>query len=245
MWNVVHWFFLYYLQPKNVFHPSVSIIVAISALLGVGRGFSSKDIVPGIGLMGMYLCVVLEPLHAIPALAYHPFWIVSIMGLRRRELFLFIGTIVTGFYLFTLPSLRCVAVHVFMNAAFSLTYRKHRLSFKGFGAVHFCVSILALGIHPTTFFESNSPLKDIIFIFSSLLYTYFDQFSRPDWISIIMMFTTPFTCAAWILHAMEPHWYQFIKNNHFRKVKNTYSFICAVLIVVFAIFSNTDLIVKM
>ena len=244
MWEIVHWFFLYYLQPSPIFHPFVSLILGTWNLVCHTKPFSKKDVLPTVGLILMYWCSIIEPLHAIPSLSFHPYWIITLFGFRKRYFSIFIGTIVTGFYLFTLPNIKCIAVHVIMNLSYSLTYRKHPIGIKARSVVHFVTSVFSLGYTPTQFLRSQNKLKDFLFVFSSIIVIVTKKYKRPDWLTIIMMFTRPFTCAAWVIHALEIHWYQFLKNNHYRRVKSSFTFVCPVVILVFAICSNTSIMLK-
>ena len=58
--------------------------------------------------------------------------------------------------------------------------------------------------------------------------------TRPDWFSLAMVFTGPVALCSFILHALEMNWYKFYKNNHYKRVKNSFYFIYPIAIVILA-----------
>ena len=58
--------------------------------------------------------------------------------------------------------------------------------------------------------------------------------TRPDFFSLSMMFSGPIALCTFILRALEINWYKFYRNNHFKRVKNSYYFIYPIVIVLLA-----------
>jgi hypothetical protein len=238
MWPAVHWFFMYYLQPNALFHTISSISIAL--LQWKAGPFKQNDIVPAVGLLGMYICYTVDPIHSIPALAYHPYWVVVGAGFRKRTPLIVIGSIWTAFYLFTLPLIKNIVIHILMNVCFMLTYiKKDDIGLKALGMVHFCAVIFNL-LYDSRYFILDATLRDVLFATSSV-FVYHSFKLYPDVLSLLCLFTSPLALCAWFLHAGEMFWYQFFKNNHFKRVKGSYTFVFGIFVIVFSIYSDTPL----
>ena len=96
MWSVLHWIFLYCLNPNPCMHIISSFALSILSAK-TDDDFKKKDIVPAISLFFMYCAFYLDP--KLEHLAFQPWWCVSLIGLRYNEILIFIGGVLTGLYL--------------------------------------------------------------------------------------------------------------------------------------------------
>ena len=101
MWSVLHWIFLYCLNPNPCMHIISSFALSILSAK-TDDDFKKKDIVPAISLFFMYCAFYLDP--KLEHLAFQPWWCVSLIGLRYNEILIFIGGVLTGLYLVRLRS---------------------------------------------------------------------------------------------------------------------------------------------
>ena len=112
MWEILHWIFLYLMNPNPFMH-----VIACMSLTTIGlikqEKFSKKDIVTSICLFAMYISFYID--QTLDHITFQPWWCVSIIGLRYREFIIWLGGIMVGLYLIVInPN---PTAHVVMNVA--------------------------------------------------------------------------------------------------------------------------------
>lgn len=213
MWSIVHWWFMYLLAPHPCMHIIASIVLSVGAYR-LEHKFTRRDILPAVGIALIYAGFYLD--HNLEHFAFQPWWVVSIMGLRQREFLIFIGGIMTGVYLL-LSSRLAIIAHILVNVGTMLYCRK--ITFKSRALVHAaCVMIYVNDPHIFTV-----TYVDFLLGLSAALCACIR--TTPDWLSLSMVFSSPFALSTFILHALEPNWFKYYKNNHHQRVKNSFYFI--------------------
>lgn len=221
MWEILHWIFLYLMNPNPFMH-----VVACTALTTIGimkqESFRRRDIATSICLFVMYVSFYMD--HTLEHIAFQPWWCVSIIGLRYREFIIWLGGIMVGLYLIVInPN---PTAHVAMNVA--LLCRGKKISLKARAMVH----ILCMMLYVKDPNIRNAEYKDVLAGLSAVMCAFVN--TPPDYFSLAMVFTSPVALCTFILHALELNWYKFYKNNHFKIVKNSYYFIYTISIVALA-----------
>lgn len=223
MWEIIHWYFLYMIRPNPFFHVVASSLLYLISFVTISKPLSKKDILPSIALFCMYGGFYLTP--TLTHLAFTPWWVVCLTGLRRREFFIWIGGVMVGI-LFMLSNTTDIIAHVVMN----LSQMMHplRMSLKARSIVHF----LCVGLYIQNPAIHSIEYRDVLCGLSCVLTSFVK--TRPDMFSLAMVFSGPVALCTFILHAMEINWYKFYRNNHFRRVKKSYYFIYPIVIITLA-----------
>lgn len=186
--------------------------------------FVKKDIIPALCIFGTYAAFYMDG--TLDHFAFQPWWVVTLVGLRNREFLIWIGGIYIGVYL-QLSPLYTVIAHVLINIC--TMFRIRKISFKSRAVVHIaCMIIYANDPHIT-----DVGYRDFLAGLSAVVCAMIE--TRPDVFAMAMIFNSPLSLSTFFLHMLEPNWYQFYKNNHFRKVKNSFYFIYPILIVALAL----------
>ena len=222
MWSIVHWGFMYLLAPHPCMHVVASILLSAGAYR-LHHKLTRRDILPAIGLFLFYVGFYFD--HNLEHFAFQPWWVVATIGLRQREVLIFLGGIMTGVYLL-LSSRLAIAAHVVINVGTMLQCRK--ITFKSRALVHaLCVLIYVNDPHLLTV-----TYTDVLLGVSAALCACIR--TTPDWFSLGMVFSSPIALSTFILHALEPNWFQYYKNNHFRRVKHSFYFLFPMAVCILA-----------
>lgn len=222
MWSVLHWIFLYCLNPNPCMHVISSFTLSILSAK-TDDDFKKKDIVPAISLFFMYCAFYLDP--KLEHLAFQPWWCVSLIGLRYNEILIFIGGVLTGLYLVVVnPN---PTAHIMFNLSM-LIGRMKRMSFRARALIHLLCMIIYVNDPSINQFE----YKDVLAGLSAVVCA----FTRinPDWFTLSMVFTSPIALVTFVLHAINPYWYKMYRNNHFKRVKGSYYFIFTIAVCMLA-----------
>ena len=136
MWKVLHWYFLGRVASPFM-HVPASLLMSAASLRRQEK-LSRRDIVPSLALCLTYCAFHLDPNSG--HFAFAPWWTVSIVGLREKEVAILVGSILVGL-LFVFSQTMRVMAHVAINLA-SLSNGK--MSTKARALVHFlCAFIFA------------------------------------------------------------------------------------------------------
>lgn len=232
MWQILHWIFLYTMNPNPFMHVLACMILTVIGIIK-HEGLKKKDILPSICLFMMYMSFYMD--HTLEHIAFLPWWCVSIIGLRYREFIIWFGGIMVGIYLIVVnPN---PTAHIMMNIALLLK-TKRKISLKARALVHMMCIMLYVK-DPSI---RNAEYKDILAGLSAVVCSFIT--TSPDYFSLAMVFTSPVALCTFILHALEINWFKFYKNNHYKIVKNSYYFIYTISIVALVYGYNLIEVVK-
>lgn len=222
MWQIIHWYFMYYISPNPCMHVAAAAILGSYAQL-IDDKLSRRDIVSSIGLIMVYIGVYIDA--NLAHFAYQPWWVVSVTGIRNHECIIFVGGIITGVYLL-LTTYPAIIAHVMINVGQLIRIR--RISFKARAIVH----MACIFIHASDPNLDKVQYRDFLMGISAALCGFIK--TNPDWISLGFVFSSRVALTTFIIHALEPNWWKFYRNNHFKIVKGSYYFIYPVVIVLLA-----------
>lgn len=224
MWEILHWYFIYMVQPNPFFHVvATSLLYFASYALVHLPKLSKRDIVPGIALFCMYAGFHFSP--KLEHLAFTPWWVTTIMGFRQRECFISFGGIMVGVYLL-LSQTNDVHGHLLMNIA--QMAHPLKMSLKARSIVHALCTVLYVYDPSIQLAEYKDVLAGASCVVTAIVKT------PPDVFSLCMVFSSPVALCTFILHALEINWYKFYRNNHYRRVKKSMYFIYPIVIVALA-----------
>lgn len=226
MWEILHWIFLCYMKPNPCMHLIAALCLWIMQYFLKGN-LTKKDIIPALCIFGTYAAFYIQP--SLEHFAFQPWWVVSITGLRYREFLIWCGGVYVGIYLYV-SSISNIVSHVMMNICTMMKIRK--ISLKSRAIVHLVCMLIYANDPKITDVGYIDFLAGASAVVCGLIQTQSDTFSMA------MIFTSPMALSTFFLHALEPNWYQFYKNNHFKRVKNTYYFIYPIAIVLLALGYN-------
>ena len=190
---------------------------------------TKKDIIPALCLFGTYAGFYMDP--TLDHFAFQPWWVVTITGLRYREFLIWIGGIYIGVYLY-FSSISTVNAHVIINICMLLNIRN--ISLKSRAIVHIACMLIYTNDPHITDLGYRDFLAGVSAVFCGFIST------SPDAFSLAMVFNSPMSLSTFFLHALEPNWYQFYKNNHFNRVKGSFYFIYPIAIVFLVYGYNFD-----
>lgn len=213
MWEIIHWYFLYMTNPHALMH-LIGAFSCWALSYTDDRKISRRDLIPAIGIFGMYvgfhLCKKL--IHW----SFQPWWVVSVVGLREKECFIWFGGIFTGIFLLFINQYEIIG-HVIMNIGRAM-YRR-QIPFKLRSLVH--MGALAVSVTEPNWMDVT--YIDLLAGLSAVLCGFFNTF--PDWFSLFTVFSSPLALSTIILHILVPNWFKLYRNNHFKIVKNSSYFI--------------------
>ena len=169
----------------------------------------------------MYFGFYLSP--KLEHIAFAPWWIVALAGLRNSDMYIFLGGIVTGIYLI-LSSTVQISAHLLIIFSMLLPKTKH---LKGLSAVHFLCLFIYIGPSAYTF-TYKEILAGVSCVLAHLMSSTLDIFS------LSMIFSSPIALATCVLHGANIHWYTFYENNRFMKVRHSLHFIYPLTIILLA-----------
>lgn len=226
MWDILHWIFIAYAKPHPCMHLIASLVLWPVQYFHHDT-WTRKDILPACCIFCIYAAFYMSPL--LDHFAFQPWWVVTITGLRYREFLIWLGGIYVGIYLYYASTYTIVA-HVVINISSLLKIRQPSL--KASAIVH-AACLLIFTNDPHIYEVSfKDGLAGISCILSAVIVT------PPDIFSMAMIFNSPIGLSTFFLHALEPYWYKFYKNNHFKIVKHSFYFIYPVAIVSLALGYN-------
>lgn len=218
MWEIIHWYFLHMVQPNPFFHVVATCMLFFASYHT--KPMSKKDIVPSAALFCMYLGFHMAS--TIEHLAFTPWWVVTLTGLRHREFFIWLGGVMVGIYLLR-STLSDIHAHLLLNLA--QMFHPLKMSLRARAIVHALCMIMYVNDPKLRDAQYRDVLVGASCVVTSLVKT------RPDFFSLSMMFSGPIALCTFILHALEINWYKFYRNNHFKRVKHSYYFIYPIVIV--------------
>lgn len=206
-----------YLDPNPIFH-------IIAFLLFIGKYMFTKGI-PSIGtlaLLCMYTGFAMYP--SLIEFSFLPYYIITFYGFRNRNLYVFVGSILVGIHLVGLNFLQLIG-HVLMNFGRSIECKPNALDF---ALVHLFMFV----------YQKTTELTYVEYIaaISAFLSSFFHD--SMDLFSSAMMFNSMDIVKVLPLHIMELEWYKYFKNNHFKRVYNSYNFILPLGIYVWVLVNN-------
>ena len=213
MWILFHFIFIYVCDVSPLFH-------FIAAVVGMGmaqvhiKKLSMGDLVPSACMLSLYLGFYLT--QELYHLGFLPWWVTVICGFRKQTAFIWGGGILLGCVLYTLTWRERIG-HAIMNISTMLKTMEQ--SSTSIALVHIFLGVVLGAIE----WKFMNFYVDVLAGFSAVMCVFFKQ--NMSWFSIGTLFTNPFSTGLCILHFLSPYWYQYYKNNHFRRVKYTYYFI--------------------
>lgn len=220
MWEILHWYFIFLMEPNPLFHLVAGFVLFA---LSIKTPLKRKDILPGLCLFSIYLGYKMSP--KLEHYCFLPWWVVSITGMRNRDMFIWTGGIITGVYL-VLSSAHDVSGHLLMNLG--KMYRNHRLSVRGHALVHMISMIIYVEDRRLMDVAYKDFLVGLSCVMDALSVT------PPDLFSMCMMFSSPIALSTFVLQGQALTWYKLFKNNHFKMVKHSLYFVYPVSIVFLA-----------
>ena len=222
MWEIIHWYFMYLIMPNPAMHLVASSVLGLYSH-AIDEKARRRDILPCVGLFLLYVGFYINP--EIQHLAYQPWWVISLVGLRHRECVILVGGIITGVYLL-LSTHAQITSHVIMNIGQMLRTRK--VTFRSRAIMHFVCLFIYAG-DPRL---SDVHYRDFLLGTSAALCAF--VYTRSDILCVSCMFADRRGLVAFVIHALEPSWYKYYRNNHFKMVKHSFYFLYPLLIVVLA-----------
>ena len=204
MWFIIHFYMMRYLNPDPFFH-------IIAFLLYIIKYIFRQD-TPSIGFISilcMYAGFALYP--SLIEFSFLPYYIISFYGLRNRDYYVFLGSIIVGIHLINLNFIQILA-HILMNVGRSIVCKPNALDF---ALAHFFLFVYQ-PCHNINYIEYIAGV-------SAFLCHLFND--NMDLFSASMMFNSMDIIKVLPLHVMEMDWFLYFKNNHFKRVYNTYNFI--------------------
>lgn len=204
MWFIIHFYMLRYLQPAPIFHLFACILYGVKCIINPWKKLS----IAFVCITFMYGGFALYP--SLIEFCFVPYYVISICGFRNRDYYVFIGSILLGIHLYPL-SLGQIFSHVIMNIGRSIPCKASHIDF-------FCAHLYLFFSNPL--FQCE--YIEIIAGISAFLVHFFpdnmDLFSASMMLDSMLLKVLP-------LHVLELDWYIYFKNNHFKRVYQSYNFI--------------------
>lgn len=217
MWSFFHFVFLYFCAPTPLMHWYACALFVILSFYHKKR-LSSRDIAPCLCTVGMYIGFYLT--RELYHWACLPWWVTTLCGFRKQRGYIWFGGVVIGFLLHAM-SWRQRIGHCLMNVCRMFLIKEPSLG--GLGCAHLCLFIL---------FGSMDGLSterwwiDVMGALSCMMCLVWK--STMEWFSMAMLFTNPLSTGLFVLHIGK--WFDYYKNNHYRRVKYTFYYVYPVLI---------------
>ena len=209
MWDILHWIFVGFTSPTPFMHTVASFVLFCCSFAN-GSKMSRSDLVPAMSLFCLYMFFYVDP--RLEHIAFLPWWVVTLVGLRNKDFLIWSGGLYAGTYLYFLDASSIIA-HVGINV--SLMFSTRKMSTRARSLVHLLCMTLYRGAHP----QRQDVLAGLSAVVSAFIFT------PIDWLSLAMVFTSPVALGTFFIHLLELKWYKYYKNNHFQRVKNTSYFI--------------------
>jgi len=221
MWFAFHFIFIYFTNPSAWMH-FIGAIVLIP-LVRFGKPYKRKDIGSSIGLLFMYIgFYIAEELYHF---SFLPWWVTTICGFRKKRFYILTGGVLWGFIMYAL-TWRGRVGGVLMNLG-------RMMKTDGISIVSRIIVHILLGVY-TGVEDIQFKNVDILAALSVCMCAFW--YDSMAWFSMVMLFTNPLSPGLSILHFTNFRWYEYFKNNHFRKVKYSASYVYPVLILVTLMF---------
>jgi hypothetical protein len=221
MWLIFHFVFMYFCQPSAWFH--VIAMVGFIPLIYINtRSLSWSDVTPCIALAAMYVGFYFT--QELYHFSYLPWWVTTICGFRKKRYYILFGGVLLGTLLLIINSVKITIGHCMMNLGRMMKIKQ--ASMASFAITHLSLASL---FYYTGDFNSNIYV-DILAGLSAVISACWKD--NMNWFSIVMLFTHPFSTGLCIIHASNLFWYDYYKNNHYRKVKYSFHFIFPIMIVI-------------
>ena len=221
MWLIYHFIFIYFTQPSAWMHFIGAVLLV--PLTRFGKPYKSKDVGHGIGLLLMYLgFYIAEELYHF---SFLPWWVTAICGFRKKRFYILTGGVLWGVIMHAL-TWRGRLGSVLMNLGRMM--KTDTISIVTRIIIHFL-----LGLYTLTISIDFKEVDILAGISVAMCAFWCDSMS---WFSVAMLFTNPLSPGLSILHFTNFNWYEYFKNNHFRKVKYSASYVYPVLILVALMF---------
>jgi hypothetical protein len=218
MWLLVHFMFVHFCQPSAWMH--VFACIGFGCLTSINtKRLSLKDVVPSLAVFGMYVGYYLT--QELWHWAYLPWWVVTICGFRKQKGYISAGGILLGFILHFFD-MRVVIGHFIMNVS-----RMLKINLQSMASLSMVHIVLAILSYFTDSYKNNWYI-DLLGGISAIVCSCFKM--RMDIFSIGMLFSNPFALGLTIIHAGSPFWYEYYKNNNYRKVKYSFLYVYPILI---------------
>lgn len=224
MWLWFHFVFMYFCQPSALMHLLAAVLFYAGSHMNKKK-LAFEDVVPVLTLIGMYIGFYLT--QELYHWAYLPWWVTTICGFRKQKGMIWFGGIVLGI-MFHFMDWRQRIGHCIMNMSRMLKITRQSMS--SLVIVHVFLAILFGSIDT----DVKNIYVDVLAAFSAVGCAFVPD--NMSWFSIGMLFTHPFSGGLCILHFASPYWYQYYKNNHYRKVKYSAYFVYPILILVGLLF---------
>ena len=211
MWFIVPFYMLRYLHPNPIFHLIASILYMI-------KSNSLKPTIASFAIFCMYSGFSLY--RSLIEFCFVPYYIVSFYGLRNRDYYVFIGSILLGIHLYPL-SVRQLIAHVMMNLGRSIPFKATPVDFL---IAHLCLFLM----QPTFSLTYLDAFAGISAFLVHLFPDNMDIFSASMMFDSMLLTVLP-------LHILELDWYLYFKNNHFQRVYESYNFILPLGVLLWAL----------
>ena len=221
MWILFHFIFMFFCEPSSLMHFIAMLLFFMLTTVNTKK-LAFQDAAPSISLIAMYIGYYLagELYHW----SYLPWWVTTICGFRKQSKFIWAGGVILGF-MFHFMSWRQRIGHCVMNLGRMLKINQQSMA--SLGIVH---AFLALVLTSVGEFKSDRLYVDVLAGISAVTCSCWSD--DMSWFSIGMLFTNPLSGVLCLLHAGSPFWYQYYKNNHYKKVKYSMYYVYPILILV-------------
>jgi len=219
MWSILHFVFIYFCKPSAWMHVIASFLFGLLTQINT-KTLSLKDFFPSLAVLGLYIGFYLtgELWH----FCYLPWWVVTICGFRNQRPFISFGGVLLGFIL-SFYNWRVKVGHCIMNI--SRMIKLEAQSMASLCIVHIVLSVMFYFLEE---YSTETPYVDVLSGVSIVMASCFPE--NISWFSIVMLFTNHYGMGLAFLHLMSHCWWDYYKNNHFRKVKYSFFFVYPVLI---------------
>lgn len=185
-----------------------------------------SDAVPSLALVCMYIGLYMAG--DIYHWAYLPWWVTTVCGFRKQKPYIWAGGIVLG-CMFNFLTWKVRLGHCIMNIGRMLKHPQH--SMMSWALSHGVIALILLFSGED---EVSNLYVDVLAGVSAVVMACLPD--NMSWFSIGMLFTNPWSTALCVIHAFNPWWYEFYKNNHYRKVKYSTYYVYPILIMVGLLF---------
>ena len=236
MWTFIHFVFIWFCKPSPIMHSIASTIFFLLSYIGTKK-ISLSDVVPCIALLSMYVGVTMA--EGIYHWGYLPWWVTTICGFRKQKTYIWAGGVILGLIFYFL-SWRQRIGHCIMNIGRMLKIKK--VSFQSLSITHFTLACIYFLMY---IYTENLKVKwyiDILAGLSAVSCVFWQD--NMSWFSIGMLFTNPLSSGLCVIHILSPYWYNYYKNNHYRKVKYSFYFVYPILILVGLLFREEITMVR-
>lgn len=219
LFYILHWYFLALCTPHPVWHVVVSFIgMFLLKFVFKKRLKWKKNVQNAIGLAGMYVGFYLSP--RLYNFAFLPWWTVTIVGLRYKDVAIVLGGIILGVY-WHFFILQEVIGHSVMNIGKLLQIKQ--INLHTLIMANFITGVLV------SFYKYDTIMfttRECIMIASS--FHLMTQTIPMDVFSMSMCYSNLLALPLVLYNVFTPNWFEHYKNNHFYRVKHQYTYLVPV-----------------